>query len=85
MIYEIFGLILGLILFLCSIKAYTLGFKHGKDVKDSKTPQLNINPVKTFREHLEVKEDKKKVDLAQEGWNGPNGILNYNPYDVEKE
>lgn len=85
MIYIILGLALGLIFFIATIKAYTIGVKHGKQLSQSIVPNVNINPVKTFKDYLDKKEQNKNVDLVNEGWNGENGINNYDPYKAVKE
>jgi hypothetical protein len=85
MIYNLLIAIILIVAFFMTIKAYTLGFKHGKDVSKAITPTLNINPIKAVKQHIEAKEEKKKEELELEGWNGENGILNYDPYKEMKE
>lgn len=68
------GLVAGLILFLCSIKAYTLGIAHGKQLSQATVPKVNLNPVKAIQEAKTAKEEKKQADLIAEGW---NNILSY--------
>jgi len=77
----ILGLSLGLIFFLCTIYAYTTGLKHGKQLSNNNIPQLNINPVKAYKEHKEEKEVKKEVDKYTQGW---QNILAYTG-DPQKE
>jgi len=66
--------------FMC-IKAYCLGYKHGKGVSNAIAPTVNINPIKTFKQYAEVKEKKKERDLVQEGM---NAIATYDPYNVKE-
>lgn len=70
--------------FMC-IKAYYLGFKHGKEVSKGNAPTLNINPVKAVKQHIQANEEKKKAEAEYEGWYGENGIMNYDPYKEVKE
>jgi hypothetical protein len=70
----ILGLSLGLVLFLCTIIAYTTGLKHGKMLGNAVVPKIEINPVKAVKQHIEAKEEKKQQDLAAEGW---ANILSY--------
>lgn len=85
MIYDLLIAIILIVAFFMCIKAYTLGFKHGKEVSKGNTPVVKINPVQAVKQHIEDKEEKKKRDLEYEGWNGPNGIMNYDPYKEVKE
>ena len=72
---EIFiGLGAGLVLFLCTIKAYTLGLKHGKQLGNATIPTMDINPVKAYTEHMQAKEEKKQHDFIEEGI---NNIMSY--------
>ena len=80
MIYSIFGIVLGLFFFIATIKAYTLGFKHGKAVSQGITPKLELSPIKTFKQYVEVKEKKKEQDLVAEGL---RAIATYDPYEVK--
>jgi hypothetical protein len=59
------GLILGLVFFLCTISAYSLGIKHGKQMSEKIVP--NLNPIKAIKNHIENKEIKTKDDLVAEG------------------
>lgn len=70
----ILGLVTGLVLFLCTILAYILGIKHGKQLSQSSVPKLNINPVQVYKEHKTAKEEKAQQDKIQQGW---ENILNY--------
>jgi len=63
------GLGIGLVLFLCTIKAYTLGIKHGKQLISNSVPDVNLNPVKSFKQYVQDKETKKEDDLITEGLN----------------
>lgn len=56
------GLILGAVLFLCTILAYTIGLKHGRELSKGNTPKLNLNPIKPIVNAIEKHEDKKKVE-----------------------
>lgn len=63
----IIGLVIGLVLFLCSILIYFTGLKHGKALSNGNIPNLNLNPVSAVKKHIETKEEKKQIDLYEEG------------------
>ena len=57
------GLGTGLVLFLCTIKAYTLGIKHNKQLSNGIIPKLNLNPISPITEAItHHKEDSKLKD-----------------------
>jgi hypothetical protein len=85
LIYDLIIAIILIVSFFTCVKAYTLGFKHGKEVSKGNIPKLDVNPVKAIKKHIEANETKKQNDLAYEGWNGENGIMNYDPYKDVKE
>ena len=70
----IFGIVLGLFFFIATIKAYTLGLKHGKQLGNATIPTMDINPVKAYTEHMQAKEEKKQHDFIEEGI---NNIMSY--------
>ena len=82
MVYIAIGTAYGLFLFLCVIKAYSIGFKHGKQVSNGIIPTNPIAPVKTLKQVLNTKEIKKQDDLTQQGI---YNVANFDPYKVEKE
>jgi len=59
---EVMGLILGAVLFLCSILAYTIGLKHGRELSKGNTPKLDLNPIKPILNAIEKHEDEKKAE-----------------------
>lgn len=64
-------LVPGLVLFLCTIAAYCIGIKHGKELSRGNVPQIPISPVavvKQYKEHKQEKEEKAQVDKVNEGW-----------------
>ena len=64
---ELIGLSLGMVLFLCTITAYTLGIRHGRELAKGIMPRLSINPVKPILKAVErVKEEKKAKELGEE-------------------
>jgi len=74
MLYMIFGIALGLFFFIATIKAYTIGLKHGKQLANKEVPTINLNPIKAYTEHKEEKEAKTQQDLLEEGY---QNIMNY--------
>ncbi len=67
MLYMIFGIALGLFFFIATIKAYTIGLKHGKQLANKEVPTINLNPIKAYTEHKEEKEAKTQRELELEG------------------
>ncbi len=59
---ELIGLILGAVLFLCSISAYIMGLKHGKELSKGNVPKIDINPVKPIIKIIDKHEEKKKTE-----------------------
>ena len=63
----IIGLCAGLVLFLCTIKAYTLGIRHGRELSKGIMPRLELSPIKPILKAVErVKEEKKAKELGEE-------------------
>lgn len=60
------------LLYVTNIFSYSMGVKHGRVVKEGGVPQ--VNPVKIVEQKKQVKEDKVKQDLQQEGL---TNILNF--------
>lgn len=60
---TLIGLITGLVFFIATISAYTLGLKHGKQLSNGNIPKINLNPTKTI---VEVKENKAQKKLDDE-------------------
>ena len=59
----VIGLCVGMVFFLCTLKAYTLGIKHGKQLSDKIIPTLELNPLKEVLEHKNEKvEIKSAID-----------------------
>ena len=64
---ELAGLSVGLVFFLCTITAYTLGLKHGRELAKGITPRLDINPIPSIVRAVEKREEKKKAkELGEE-------------------
>jgi hypothetical protein len=72
---------LGAFFFLCLLKAYILGLKHGKELIKGNIPKLNINPVQAVKNHIEEKEDKKVFEEETNSW---NNLLSYTG-EIQKE
>lgn len=66
-LYTIYGLAVGLVFFLCAIKAYTLGLQHGKELSKGITPSVNIDPVKAIKEFKKDIQQEHQHDLLDEG------------------
>jgi hypothetical protein len=64
----IIGLVLGLIFFIATIKAYSLGLQHGKQISNGNTPKLELNPVTAIKQHIEAKAEKEQADMVSQGW-----------------
>jgi hypothetical protein len=60
----IIGLIVGLVFFIATIIAYTIGLKHGRQIQQGNTPKVNINPVKAIVEAVEQHEQKQEGKKA---------------------
>ena len=56
---DILGLITGLVFFIATMTAYTVGLRHGKQLSNGNIPKVNLNPVKAIVEAKEKKETKK--------------------------
>ena len=54
------GLAVGLVFFIATISAYTIGLKHGKLIQQGNIPKVNLNPVKAAYEAVEQHEQKKE-------------------------
>jgi hypothetical protein len=63
----VLGLVSGLVLFLCLLIAYITGLKHGKQLGKGNIPSVNLNPVRAVQKHIEAIEEKKQMDLYEEG------------------
>jgi hypothetical protein len=75
------SMIVGLCFFISTIKAYSVGIKHGKEIGKGIVPSINLNPAKAYKEHVEAKEEKKATDEYAEAW---SNILSYTG-DLQKE
>lgn len=59
------GLAVGLVFFICTIKAYTLGIGHGRQLANGNVPKVKLNPVRAVTEAIEqhtAKVEEKKAD-----------------------
>ena len=60
------GIVVGLLIFCCTIVAYAKGVESGMDMFAGKAPKLNLNPVKAItkavEQHKEEKEEKALTD-----------------------
>lgn len=63
---DILGLITGLVFFIATMTAYTVGLKHGKQLAKGNIPKVNLNPVKAVVEVIEQKKEEKKADTELE-------------------
>ena len=64
---ELIGLGVGLVFFLCTITAYTLGLRHGRELTKGNIPKLSINPIPSIVRAVEKREEKKKAkELGEE-------------------
>ena len=75
------GIFLGMFFFIATIKAYTIGLKHGKQLSNAIIPKIDLSPVKTFKEYQTTRKINKEHDLVQEGI---NNIASYDPYEVKE-
>lgn len=67
MIYMLLGLTLGLVLFLCTIKAYILGLSHGKQLANVIVPKLDLNPIQPIKQAIELhKETKEQTKITND-------------------
>ncbi len=77
----IIGLLLGVVFFIATISAYTLGIKHGRIVKHDGIP--NINPIGVLTERKTSKEIKQQHDEFMQGL---QNILNFGEsFDMPKK
>jgi len=81
MIYILLGIALGLFFFIATVKAYTLGLKHGKQLVSAIIPTITTSPLKLIKQHLENEKLKIKEDLTQQGI---QNVATYNPYEDER-
>ena len=64
---ELIGLSLGAAIFLCTITAYTLGLRHGRELTKGNIPKLSINPIPSIVRAVEKREEEKKAkELGEE-------------------
>ena len=64
---ELIGLGVGLVFFLCTITAYTLGLRHGRELSKGIMPRLDINPIRPILKVVErAKEEKRAKELGEE-------------------
>ena len=56
----IIGLALGLTLFLCTIKAYTIGLKHGRELSKGNIPKVEVPTPSPLRAILDARSESKK-------------------------
>jgi hypothetical protein len=93
-ILGLFDIVFAMSLFFVLIYSYYLGVKHGMKLAKGEIPK--VNPVESLKEYVkennvkkelfkQSEKEKKESDLAQEGWYGENGIMNYDPYKVKKD
>lgn len=78
--YNLVSILLGLIFFIATVTAYSLGIKHGRIVRNDGVP--NVNPVKAVQQIKQDKEIKKQMDLFTEGL---NNILSYGEEETKKK
>jgi hypothetical protein len=57
------GLIVGSVFFIATVKAYTLGLKHGRQLNNNQIPNIEINPVKPIVEAIEQKKEEKEAEI----------------------
>jgi hypothetical protein len=55
------GLIIGLVFFIATITAYTIGLKHGKLLSNNLTPKIELNPLKPILQAVEQKKEEAKA------------------------
>jgi hypothetical protein len=60
--YIILGTVIGLCFFISTVKAYSLGLSHGKQLSNGTVPQVNLNPVKAVTKAVETHQQKKESD-----------------------
>jgi len=60
----IIGLIVGLVFFACTLKAYCIGLQHSKQLSNGIIPTIELNPLKEVIEHFETKQEAKEVKSA---------------------
>lgn len=61
MIELLIGLTVGLAFFFATIKAYTLGVEHGKQMNKGIAPKIELNPVRPILKAVKQHEEEKKV------------------------
>jgi hypothetical protein len=59
------SMIFGLIMFLATVSAYSIGVRHGRVVKDGGIP--NINPIRVISNVKAEAETKKEMDKFTQG------------------
>lgn len=60
--YMLLGIVLGLCFFITTIKAYTLGLSHGKQLANGNMPRVDVNPVKSVIKAVENRAEKKEAE-----------------------
>jgi hypothetical protein len=68
MVNIILGLCVGIVLFLCCIKSYILGLKHGKQLANKEIPVMES--IKEIAQHFEINKEVKKVESGIDGYWG---------------
>jgi hypothetical protein len=58
----IIGLCIGIVLFICCVKAYLMGLSHGKTISKGETPIMDINPIKTVINKVEQHKQSNEQD-----------------------
>lgn len=76
------GLSVGIVFFLCALKAYVTGLEHGKKLVNNQVPSVNLNPVTAIKEvveeHKSKAEEKKILDDME-------NLFKYDPYAVKED
>lgn len=65
-LYLLPGLLIGLFLFICCIKAYTIGLKHSFELVKGNVPKLNLNPIQPLIKAVEEHNEQKEAEKAAE-------------------
>jgi hypothetical protein len=66
MIYDIIIAGILVISFLICISAYSLGVKHGRQVRNDSVPRIDINPIKAINNAAETAKAKKEQEEQAE-------------------
>jgi len=62
MIELLIGLTVGLAFFFATIKAYTLGYSHAKELSKGNIPKLSLNPIRPIIKAVEKHKEEKKIE-----------------------